>query len=339
MIFPYRTRRALKRLGITVLIVLLAAAVIWLCWFLWLGRFVVYTRDQGAKLDFNKPSTEITGQQAVAPLPSDPVTIYFNEGDNQLNVSRELTQLVGYYVTTEDLEKDFASVRPHLQKLEKGTPVMIDVKSIQGNFFYSSSVSDRRNPDIDTNAMDDLLDYLRMSDLYTIARLPALRDYHYGLNNVLDGMPTAGGYLWMDDSRCYWLNPTRQGTMNYLVSIINELKSLGFDEVVLYDLRIPETNSIVFKQDKVEAITKAAKTLVDTCATESFAVSFVGDTKFPMPKGRSRLYLENATALEAAALVQQTGIEDPSVYIVFLTELHDTRFDAFSVMRPLSGAH
>lgn len=339
MILPYRTRRMLKRLGITALIVLLAAIIIWLCWFLWLGRYVVYTRDQGAKLDFDRSSLQIMGQEAVAPAPSEPVSIYFNEGENQLNVSRELTQLVGYYISTEDLEKDFASVRPQLQQLEKGTPVMIDVKSIQGNFYYSSSVSERRNPDIDTKAMDELLDYLRMSDFYTIARLPALRDYHYGLNNVLDGMPTAGGYLWMDDSRCYWLNPTRQGTMNYLVNIITELKSLGFDEVVLYDLRIPDTKSIVFKQDKQEAITKAAKTLVDTCATESFAVSFVGDTTFVMPEGRSRLYLENATAAEAAAMVQQTGIEDPSVYIVFLTELHDTRFDAFSVMRPLSAAH
>ena len=81
MVLPYRTRRMLKRLGITALIVLLVAAVVWLCWFLWLGRYVVYTRDQGAKLDFNRPSTEITGQQAVAPPPSEPVSIYFNEGE------------------------------------------------------------------------------------------------------------------------------------------------------------------------------------------------------------------------------------------------------------------
>ena len=67
-------------------------------------------------------------------------------------------------------------------------------------------------------------------------------------------------------------------TSKSLVSIITELKSLGFDEVVLADMAIPDTKSIVFKQDKVEAITKAAKTLVDTCSTESFAVSFVGGT-------------------------------------------------------------
>lgn len=339
MVIPYRTRRMLKRVGITALIVLLVAAVIWLCWFLWLGRFVVYTRDGGVQLDFDRSSKDIVGQPATAPPPSDPVSIYYNEGDHQLNVSRELTQIVGYYISTEDLEKDIASVKPQLQQLENGTPVMIDVKSIQGNFYYSSSVSEKRNPDIDTAAMDDLLDYLKLADFYTIARLPALRDFHYGLNHVSDGLPTAGGYLWMDDDRCYWLNPASQGTMSYLVNIVTELKSLGFDEVVFYDFEFPQTTSIVFKQDQQQAIATAAQLLVDTCATEAFAVSFVGGTSFAMPQGRSRLYLENATAAEAATLAQETGIEDPSVYLVFLTELHDTRFEAYSVLRPLSAAH
>ncbi len=337
MVIPYRTRRMLKRLGITILIVLAVAVVVGACWFLWLGRYVVYTRDQGAQIDFDRSSENIMGVEALPPTASQPVTIYFNEGENQLNVSRELTQLVGYYITKEDLEADIASIQPKLMKLEKGTPVLIDVKSIKGSFFYSSEVSEHRNPDIDTAAMDGLIDYLRKSDLYAIARIPALRDYQYGLNNVPDGIPVAGGYLWPDNGT-YWLNPDRAGTMNYLISIISELKSLGFDEVVLEDFSIPENKSIVFTKDRKEVITKAAKTLVDTCATESFAVSFVGGTGFPVPQGRSRLYLENATAAQAAALAQESGMEDPSVYLVFLTELRDTRFDAYSVLRPLADA-
>ena len=337
MVIPYRTRRMLKRLGITALIVLAVALVVGGCWFMWLGRYVVYTRDQGAQIDFDRSSENIIGVEAVPPVGSQPVTIYYNEGENQLNVSRELTQLVGYYITREDLETDIAAVQSKLKTLDKGTPVLIDVKSTKGNFFYSSDVSEHRNPDIDPVAMDALLDYLRMSDLYTIARIPALRDYQYGLNNVPDGIPVAGGYLWPDNGT-YWLNPDRPGTINYLISIISELKSLGFDEVVLDDFSIPENKSIVFTKDRKEVITKAAKTLVDTCATESFAVSYVGGTGFPMPQGRSRLYLENATAVEAAALAQESGISDPSIYLVFLTELRDTRFDAFSVLRPLSDA-
>lgn len=339
MAIPYRTRRTLQRIGVIALIGLLVAVVIWICWLLWLGRYVVYTRDEGAKLDFNKSSLEITGQPAVAPEPQEPVTIYYNEGDNLLGAGKELTQILGYYVTEEDLQTDIAAIRPQLQKLEKGTAVMIDVKNIKGEFFYSSSVGDKRNSKIDPAAMDELLEYMRLSGLYTIARLPALRDFYYGLNHVPDGLPTAGGYLWMDDDRCYWLNPSSQGTVTYLVSIITELQDLGFHEVVFEDFRFPDTTGIVFKNDKVQALTEAAQLLVDTCATESFALSFVGTADFPMPQGRSRLYVTGSAAADAATIAQQTGMEDPAVNLVFLTDLHDTRFEAYSVLRPISGAH
>lgn len=339
MAIPYRVRRTLQRVGLVALVVALIALVIWLCWMLWLGRFVIYTRNNGAQLDFSNSSLNIAGQPATEPPQQETVPIYYNEGENQLNVSKELVQMVGYYVTQQDLETDIAAIRPQLQKLEKSTPVMIDVKSYKGDFFYSSTLSDNRNSKIDPAAMDELLEYLQLSDMYAIARLPGLRDFNYGLNHVSDGLPTAGGYLWMDDDRCYWLNPSSQGTITYLVSIITELKSLGFDEVVFEDFRFPDTTQIVFKNDRAEALTAAAQLLVDTCTGDNFAVSFVGAHDFPLPTGRSRLYVTGATAADAASVASQTGLENPAVNLVFLTDLHDTRFDVYSVLRPLSGAH
>lgn len=339
MTIPYRTRRVLKRIGIALGVIVAVAVVAWLCWMLWLGRYVVYTRDHGARLDFGRSSKTISGSVATKPKPADPVKIYFNEGENALNVSKELTQIVGYYITAEELEADIAGVKAKLQTLEKGTAVMLDVKNIQGGFFYSSAVSENRSKQIDPAAMDDLLDYLRLSDLYTIARLPAFRDYFYGLNHVPDGLPTAGGYLWMDDERCYWLNPASQGTMSYLVSIVTELKSAGFDEVVFTDFRFPDTTSVVFKSDKNEALAQAAELLVGTCASDYFTVSFMGSASFPMPDGRSRLYITGADAADAATVAESTGMENPEVRLVFLTDLHDTRFEIYSVLRPISSAH
>ena len=105
-------------------------------------------------------------------------------------------------------------------------------------------------------------------------------------------------------------------------------------------LYFPETDRIVFHQDKNEAIAAAAKTLVSTCATDTFALSFVGQTPaFPLPEGRSRLYLENVTAAELTGVAQQSGVEETETRLVFLTEVHDTRFDVYSVLRPLSAAH
>lgn len=340
MIFSYRTRQILKNIAVVLLMVLLVLALVLVCWFLWLERFVVYTRDQGAILDFNLSADFGPGEQAVRPEPEDPVSIYYNEGENTLNTSTELTQMVGYYVDAATLEEDLDAVRTQMRALPSGTPVLMDVKSIYGNFFYSSNVSEKRNSAVDTAAMDELIELMQTNDLYAIARIPALRDYHYGLNHVPDGLPLPGGYLWMDEDYCYWLNPASEGTMTYLVQIITELRGLGFDEVVLCDFYFPDEDKIVFNGDKDQAIATAAETLVTACATEKFAVSFVGqEPAFPLPEGRSRLYLEGVAAASAAGIAQQTGIADPAVNLVFLTEVHDTRFDVYSVLRPLSAAH
>lgn len=118
--------------------------------------------------------------------------------------------------------------------------------------------------------------------------------------------------------------------------IISELQSLGFHEVVLCDFYFPDTSSIVFRGDKQEALTTAAKTLVTTCATETFAVSFVCETDFQFPQGRCRMYKRNVAASQVENVAQNSSLEDPLTHLVFLTDIHDTRFDAYGVLRPLS---
>lgn len=338
MMIPYRTRQTIKRVALAALAVLLIVAVLLTVWFVWLKRYVIYTQD-GAKLDFSLGAFA-PGQVAVEPEQKETVSIYYNEGDNAVDTSTELTQMTGYYIEAEALKEDITAVMAQVQQLSAGTPVMVDVKTIYGSFYYSSNVCDQRVSAVDTQQMDALIAQLNSKDVYAIARLPALRDYYYGLHHVPDGLPLPGGYLWMDDDSCYWLDPTSEGTVTYLVQIVTELKNLGFDEVVFYDFRFPDTQSIVFEADRDEALKTTAETLVKTCANDRFAVSFVGsDAAFPLPEGRSRLYLEHAVAADAASIAAQTGLPDPQIRLVFLTENHDTRFDAYSVLRPLSAAH
>lgn len=338
MMIPYRTRSFLKQLLVVIAVLAAVAAAVWLCWLAWLERFVLYTRSDGAILDFSMSSQEISGQPVQKPAEDQVIGIYYNEGENAINTNTELSQIIGCYITAKDLENDLSAVQAQLKLLPKGTPVMLDVKSIYGNFFYSSSVSENRNSDLDIAAMDELIAELCSGKYYTIARLPALRDRLYGLEHVSDGLPVAAGYLWMDDYGCYWLNPASDGTISYLVQIANELKGLGFNEVVFCDYYFPNTDRIVFKGDKTQALSDAAQTLVNSCATDSFAVSFTVSTGFAPPGGRSRMYLENTAAAGAAAAAAEFGFEDPSVRVVFLTDVHDTRFDAYSVLRPIWDA-
>lgn len=338
MTIPYRTRQILKRAAMIVLIAALVLGILFALWFFWLQRFVVYTKD-GVVFDFSLSGTVNKGELLQKPEQQPTIPIHYGD-EGKIEADTELTQMIGYYVDAEAL-LDMAAVRSQIQQLPSGTPVMVDVKDIYGSFFYSSAVGTQKHANISAKDMDALIALLNDRDLYSIARIPALRDYAYGLNHVPDGLSVAsGGYLWADEFYCYWLNPNSEGTVNYLVQIISELKNLGFDEVVLTDFHFPDTDEIAFKGDKQKALATAANTLVTTCTTTTFAVSFVGqDAAFALPEGRTRLYLEGITASEASSVAQQTGIADPAIHVAFLTDVHDTRFDEFSVLRPLAAAH
>ena len=340
MNIPYRTRRILKRIAVILLAILVAFALFWLCWFTWLKRYVVYTRNDGAVLDLNLSAKLPEGELALPPEPGETVSIYYNEGENAINVSKELTQLVGYYADRDALIAGIDEVLQQAKALDRGTPIMLDVKSATGNFFYSSAVAEHRDSKIDPAAMDELIKALDEAGFYLIARLPSLRDRMYGLNNVNDGVfDTRGAYLFRDEGACYWLNPAKQGVLTYLVQTVSELKSLGFDEVIFDYFDFPDTKYMRFDGDKEQALAEAAQTLVTSCTTDSFAVSFVQKPGFALPEGRTRLYITDAVAADAAMLAQQTGLEDPKVRLVFLTQIHDTRFDDYGVLRPLDAAH
>ena len=339
MTLPYRTRRILRGVGIAALFLALLLILIWMVWLLWLDRYVVYTSD-GAHFDFSRSNQSISGQIAVPPEDDVTVSIYFNEGDGILNVSAELVQLSGYYVDREMLAAGIPQVIEQLKKLPSETPVMIELKDIVGRFFYNTTISDRRYSAIDIAGMEDLFAYLNKSDLYTIAKIPALRDYYHGLENVSHGLAIKGGYLWMEpETNCYWLNPTSEGTMNYLIQQILEIKSKGFDEVILGDFRFPDTNAIVFNSSRREALQTAAAKLVETCGTDRFAISFcVSDPAVALPAGRCRMYLEGVSAADAKIMAEQTLLTDLPIRLAFITDLKDTRFDEYGVLRPLTSA-
>ncbi len=335
MRFSYRTRKFFSGLATFLLALVLVAAVVWMVWVVWLDRFVVYSRD-GAHFQFDM--TIQAGQPALPPQEQVTVPIFYNDGSSGEEViSTDLRQLNGYYADAEALKEDLAAVRRQIEALPPDTPVLIDVKNVNGYFFYSSNVG----PTTDTLSvrdMDALIQYLVSSDHYVIARLPALRDFYFGLNATENGLfHTSRGYLFADEDNIYWLDPTQEGTMNYLTQTVNELKRKGFDEVVLADFCFPDTKDIWFEGDQREALSAAANTLATVLTSENFCLSFLSeDPFFPLPtQQRTRLYLENITAVGAAGAAQALGLDNPQVRVVFLTELGDNRYDEYGVLRPL----
>ena len=339
MRLTFTTKRKIQRITLASLVLLMVGLLVWFCWVIWLERYVVYT-DEGASLNFDLEDPG-RGQVASPPNAEETVSIYYNEGEAAIDANWELTQLNGYYIDTATLKEGVANTREMLATLTSGSAVMIELKSIKGSFYYSSGLSDAvMASNMDVTGIDSLIQDMNSRNLYTIACIPAFRDWNYGLNHVSSGLAVPKkGYLWVDNDGCYWLDPTDGGTMSWLYSIVNELRDLGFDEVVFTDFRFPDTNNIQFSGDRNEALATAAKKLVTTCAKDNFAVSFATtDMFFPLPEGRSRLYMQNVGAKDVGGIIAQVTVPDPLINLVFMVSSNDTRFNEYSVLRPILTA-
>lgn len=339
MALSYRSRRALRGFGAFLLVLALVLVLAAIVWFLWVDRYMIYTRD-GAKLDFSLSDRLPMGEVAVPPEDNVTNPIYYNEGENAINTSTELAQLYGYYITTDMLVNDAARTMEILRTLPAQTPVMIEVKDIKGRFYYTTALGPMSSK-MDLSAVKEIFSYVTDSGLYAIAKFPALRDYTFGLENVPYGLPAKGydGALWMDMQGCYWLDASKEGTLGFLIQIITELKTMGFDEVVLGDFMFPDTDRIVYTKNKKEVLQNAAARLVEACGSSRFAVSFVvSDSVFELPAGRTRIYLEGQTAGNAKLQAEQATVPDKLINLGFITDLKDSRFDSYSVLRPITLA-
>ena len=364
MVFSYRTRRVLSRIFPTLLTVLVLILAAVLCWLIWLQRFVVYT-PQGVVFDFSLqppsasgirpqdpgrndinieyPDTPITwpSQGPVTPtdptLPSIPDIPDIPDTPKPPATSGD-TVLTGYYTDLKTIQEDPNGVRNQIERLPAGTAVMVTVANYWGYRYYTSA---HGTPVSQENLakMDGLLEWMAQQDYYMIARLPAFRDYYYSLDNTSLGLAKSNGYLWQDADRCYWLNPTKAKVQTRLTQIIRELKDLGFDEVVFEDFMIPDAEAIVFSGDRKEAVYEVAQILVEACATEDFAISFLtSDYGFRLPQGNCRLYLENVEPSAVQDVLDAIDTPDDRLQIVFFCGTFDSRFDGCSVLRPLDLA-
>jgi hypothetical protein len=338
MIFSYRTRRFFGKFFRFLMIVFIIATIGLLCWLLWLQRFVVYT-SEGVKLDFSLGEI-LQGQVAVPPEPGPDVLIQFGPDQEEDKQEPSAAQLLkGYYIPEEALYDNIPALLEKLKKLPAGTPVLLDVKNYRGYFYYSTTVGSQTYGKVDTAAMDELIAWLGSSELYTIARMPALSDYVYGAENPSAGIPLKSGALYFDENKCYWLDPTEEATQTYLIQIVRELRQLGFDEVVFTQFTIPESEKVVFNADRRQAISDAAQAIVSACATESFLVSYATeDVTFPMPVDRSRLYLLHVPAAGVADIVAQLPESFISSRLVFFADNTDTRYEQYGVLRPIDLA-
>lgn len=337
-IFSYRNKRILKR-ALVVLCVLAALALMFcLCRFIYLQRYLVYSED-GVRFDYDQ---QIDREPQISKPQWDPsdVEIITQEPAEQVSTNTDvpMTRLSGYYLSTEML-LDMERVKEAMAETEEMDAVMLDLKSIYGNFYYSSGLPGAVKSSADIAAVDNLIEQLANDpNVYLIARIAALSDNNFALDHQNCGLPLRSGALWMDSNGCYWLDPMKEEVQSYLVAIAEELAFMGFDEVVFDGFVVPDSTSIVYSGEltREQAAADAAESISAALENAPIRVSFNSENQ-AVAEVSDRIYLVTDNGSAVAGLVEgiQASMEDPAAQIVFLTASRDTRFEGYGLLRPL----
>lgn len=340
-VFSYRNK---KRARAALLIFAAAAAILLLfivCRFLYIQRFLVYS-DQEVTLDYEQDLQPEYSEQPTVDPDHFPLQIVQQEDLQQVGaaVDSPMKPLTGYYVTTNML-LDLPSVEKALEALE--TPpeaLLFEMKSIYGNFYYSSNLRGAITANADTDGISDLIHrYQEAGTTYLAARIPSFTDNNFALDNQRSGLPLRSGALWMDENNCYWLDPLAEDVQDYLISIATELAEMGFDEIVFDGFHIPDSQNIMYDSGELTregAAAEAARILREALDPLSIRISF-GSESSMVAKYTDRVYLTTNNGAAAAEMVAAVSehLSDPYAQIVFQTASRDTRFDGYGILRPL----
>ena len=333
MRIPYRNKLLIKKILRILGITLVASALFLLVVVIYADSKVVYDRS-GAHLSNEIPSTAVSPDAATPSENITPPEIIYVEKTEE---DPTLTQMGGYFITTSMLQSP-DKVLQQLKTIKEPCAVLIELKSIFGNFYYSTSIGDAKTATVDIDTIDQIISYVKANGFYMIASGSAFSDSNFALANQSCGLPLKNGALWMDENGCYWLDPASDTVLSYLTQIVRELGTLGFREVCFSDFRFPESNNIHYESDQtsIELIQQSAQQLTNFFKGSNITISYcVNDTNFPAQACNGRLYIEDVDGSKIERFTQVYASAQNLTELVFLANSRDTRFDELAVLRPL----
>lgn len=322
-----RVKKALRFLSITLGVLLVASIGI----LIYADSLILYD-ETGAHFNGQFAQTEETAPTEPRPVVENPIVLEEQAQAFTLTIQ----ELGGYYITTSML-RDIEKTRAALETVQP-CAVMLELKSIYGNYYYSSRLSGAPKADVDIAAIDALITDLNERGFYTIASIPAFVDPVYAVEHQSSGLPLSSGALWMDERGCYWLDPGDDVVISHLMQIARELSNRGFREVSFSHFYFPQSDRIVYSSQlsKSEILRQAVKELCDFFANDDFMVSFQTDlTDFPADSASGRLYIYNADGNQVERFVQSYSGSESLQELVFLANSKDSRFESHAMLRPL----
>ncbi len=179
-----------------------------------------------------------------APLDHTTVEIRFDQADYSSirPIARTDVKAVrAIYVPHENITLE--KLEEYAARLQTGNALMIEMNPRSGNrMWYSrSSAAVGYGLSVETEVTNNIqryVDMLKEKNVYLVAKISCCVDERYPSYSSLVALKTDSGMNYYDETGM-WLDPYSRKVRDYVVEMAQELYDIGFDEVVLADLRHP----------------------------------------------------------------------------------------------------
>ncbi len=184
-----------------------------------------------------------TPSSTPTPTPSgDPV----QSGEDRRSTRKLDVPIKALYLNNESVRKKLDHYIDLANKTEINAYV-IDIKNDTGILMYDSELKVVNDAKADTPGFDirEVTKKLHDNNIIVIARMVTFKDATITKHNPDLAIKTASGSVFNKNSM--WLDATKKGSWDYIVSIAKEAVQFGFDEIQFDYIRFPETTLYDYK--------------------------------------------------------------------------------------------
>lgn len=263
-------------------------------------------------------SDGVTVDSETSELEKTNVTISFREPDYSTvsEIARTNVRPVrAIYVSHENITLE--RLEEYAARLQTGNALLLEMKPRSGNLMWYSETTAARNYGLSvenetTLSMQRYIDMLKEKNVYLIAQISCCVDERYPAYSTLVALKSNTGMNYYDETGM-WLDPYSQKVRNYVAEMAQELFDMGFDEVVLADLRhpvAPEDKEIEFAYNA-----EMSTTPTPIGAISGFAISVAEQLKDREDGKVLSIYCYSPTALVKAD--EKTGQNVPLFFKLF----------------------
>jgi len=249
----YQSYRGRRPAGLRLLVILLVLILVAACGFLFVQRYIVYTEDGGMYLDLPFMRLDLPTPPAAAepdpppqPEPEPPVVDLVVDEPAEPEEPPEPEDTYGERRLLElaGLPADAAALQQTLSAAG-ANGFLFQVRDDTGLVRYASAAALSKAVAKDGADAGALRALCNTEGVVAAARFNCLHDSYYAYENMADAaICQTNGYVWYDSRSYHWLDPEKELTRSYIISLAVECAQLGFDELVLEELCYPSSGKL-----------------------------------------------------------------------------------------------